>query len=100
MANKVLETEAFSHLFGTIESREKEWIKKIIKQLESNIELGKPLQFKWFREKKFENKRLYYLIYENSNTVLLVAFGKKKQQQAIIDNVLKNRERYKRLMEG
>ncbi|PIN98170.1 MAG: hypothetical protein COT90_05590 [Candidatus Diapherotrites archaeon CG10_big_fil_rev_8_21_14_0_10_31_34] len=100
MLNKVLETETFSHLFNTLEREEKEWIKKIIGQLQEDSNVGKPLRFKWFREKKFGGKRLYYLIYEKSGTVLLVAFGAKKEQQKIISHILQNKERYKKIVEN
>ena len=99
MPNRVLETETFSCLFETLGIEEKDWIKKMIRQLKQNPGVGKPLGFKWFREKKFGGKRLYYLVYENSNTVLLVAFGGKKDQQKIISHVLKNREFYKKIVE-
>ncbi len=78
MPNRVLETEIFSCLFETLENNEKEWIKKVIRQLKRDSLVGKPLGFKWFREKKLGGKRLYYLVYEKSSTVLLVAFGGKK----------------------
>ena len=97
--NRVLETETFSHLFETLEGKEKDWIKKVIQQLQENAAVGKPLRFKWFREKKFGGKRLYYLVYKNSNAVLLVAFGAKKEQQKIINYVLENRKRYQRIVE-
>jgi len=42
---------------------------------------------------------LYYLVYEKSSTVLLVAFGTKKDQQKIIAQILQNRERYRRIVE-
>ncbi len=99
MENEVLETESFSKLYETLEKEEKEWIKKIIIQLKTNSLTGKPLGFKWFREKKFKGKRLYYLVYENSSKVLLVAFGGKKEQQKIIDYVLENKELYKKFVE-
>jgi len=99
MANKVLETETFSRLFETLEIEEKEWIKKVIQQLEENATVGKPLRFKWFREKKLGGKRLYYLVYKKSNSVLLVAFGAKKEQQKMISHILQNKEKYKKLVE-
>ncbi len=100
MANRVLETETFSRLFEALEKKEKEWIKKIIQQLKENPKAGKPLRLEWFREKKLGGKRLYYLVYEKSNAVLLVAFGGKKEQQKIIAHILQNKERYKKIVEG
>ncbi len=100
MPNDVLETGTFSRLFETLEKPEKEWIRKVIEQLKENADVGKPLHFNWFREKKFGGKRLYYLVYKKSSNVLLVAFCSKKEQQKIIKHILENREKYKRLVEG
>jgi len=94
MPNQVLETEAFSRLFETLEKREKNWIKKVVQQLKENFLVGKPLKFNWFREKKFGGKRLYYLVYKKSEWILLVAFGTKKEQQKIINHILQNKEKY------
>ena len=92
----VLETDAFSEIFDSLDSHEKSWIKKIIGQLKQNPFVGKPLRFKWFREKKYKSKRLYYLIYNGLNKVVLVAFAKKKNQQKIIEFILKNKDKYKK----
>ena len=94
MPNQVLETQEFSRLFDTLERVEQDWIKKVAQQLRENFLVGKPLKFNWFREKKFGGKRLYYLVYEKGNKVLLVAFGTKKEQQRIIDHILQNRKKY------
>lgn len=99
MLFEVLETETFSKLFDSLSKDEKEWIKKIIEQLKENPKAGKPLRFEWFREKKYEGKRLYYLIYQNLNKVLLVSFGTKKEQQKIIAHILANLDEYKKIVE-
>lgn len=96
----IYETETFSKLYGSMEKEEREWIDKIKIQIKENINVGKPLKFEWFREKKFGNKRLYYLIYYNLKRVLLVAFGSKKDQQKIIDHILGNKDRYKKVIES
>ncbi|MBI2545916.1 hypothetical protein HYV81_01940 [Candidatus Woesearchaeota archaeon] len=100
MVYDIYETEYFSRLYATMEKDEREWVGKIKLQLKENLYTGKPLRFEWFREKKFGDKRLYYLIYENHNKVLLVAFGSKKAQQQIISYILENKERYKKLIES
>jgi len=87
-------------LFEALSIKEKEWIKKMIKQLEESSNVGKPLRVDWFREKKFEGNRLFYLIYADLNKVLLVAYGKKKGQQKIIDEIVQNKDKYKKLVEN
>ena len=100
MPYDVYETETFSKLQLTMEKEEKEWVDKIKIQLKDNPSTGKPLRFDWFREKKFGNKRLYYLVYKNLNRVLLVSFGSKKEQQEIIEHIIENRDRYKKIIES
>ena len=100
MTYEVYETYTFSKLYGTLNKEEQSWIDKIKLQLKENPEVGKSLRFNWFREKRFENKRLYYLIYQNLNRVLLVSFGTKKDQQKIIDHIIANIERYKKIIES
>ena len=100
MAYEIYETETFSKLYEVMEKEEKSWIDKIKVQLKDNPNVGKPLRFEWFREKKFGDKRLYYLIYNNINRVLLVSFGSKKEQQKIINHVLENTERYRKIIES
>ncbi len=96
---EILETEPFHSLFEKLDRREQEWIRKIKEQLKTNPFAGKPLRFDWFREKKFENKRLYYIVSQKYQRVLIFAFGNKKQQQKIIDHLLLNKEKYWLLLE-
>ena len=57
------------------------FIDNIKNQLQENLNVGKPLKFDWFREKRFENKRLYYLINRLTKKAIFVAFGSKKEHQ-------------------
>ena len=82
-------TETFKKLLSNLEISEKIWIEKIKKKLEENV-TGKPLGFEWFREKKYENKRLYFLVDEENRKILLVSFASKKEQQKIIDFIKSN----------
>ena len=100
MSYNIYETETFSKLYEVMEKEEKEWVDKIKLQLTNNPHVGKPLKFEWFREKKFGNKRIYYLIYKNLNKILIVSFCSKKEQQKIINHILENKERYKKLIES
>lgn len=100
MPYNIYETETFSRLYTIMEKEEKEWIEKIKIQLKENPHVGKPLKYDWFREKKLGNKRLYYLVYKNINRILLVSFGLKKDQQRIIDHIIENKDRYKKIIES
>ena len=92
--NQVFETETFSKLCNVADKTIREWVEKVKDQLVENLNVGKPLRFEWFREKKFGTWRLYYLINEKQHKALLVALGTKKEQQKIIDHILQNKERY------
>ena len=41
-------------------------------QLVENPYVGKPLGFRWFREKKLGKYRIYYLIYEDLRAVYII----------------------------
>lgn len=91
---EIFETEPFHLLFEKLDKREQEWIHKMKYQLQANPFAGKPLHFEWFREKKFENKRLYYIVSQQYQRVLIFGFGNKKEQQKIINHLLLNKEKY------
>jgi mRNA-degrading endonuclease RelE of RelBE toxin-antitoxin system len=92
MVNKIVETDYFSKIFNKLNKREQNWINKIVSQLEQNLEVGKPLGFIWFREKKFGSMRLYYLVNFEAKVVVLHSFGNKKDQQQTIDRIIKNKK--------
>ena len=60
------------------------------KQLTINPYVGDPLGYRFFREKKIGSKRIYYLIYDKLQAVLMVAISDKKAQQKTID-IIKTR---------
>lgn len=62
-------------------------IDKIREQLKINPYVGKPLGYRFFREKRVDGKRLYFLIYEDIVLVLVVAISDKKAQQATINAI-------------
>ncbi len=96
--NTITESDLFSELYAKLDATEKEWIGKMVDQLKANIGVGKPLVFDWLREKKFGNKRLFFLVNERLNKVMLFSFNAKNEQQDIIDHIIKNKERYLRML--
>lgn len=90
MANyTVYTTETFNKLYSTLSKNEQLWTSKMRDSLEESP-TGKILHFEWFREKKYLNKRLYFLIDENSKKILFIAFASKKEQQNVINFVKQN----------
>ena len=65
--------------------------------LENGDVIGRPLSgLSFFREKKFDGKRLYYLVYENVFVILVLALGDKKAQQATINEILLHLDEYEK----
>ncbi len=62
-------------------------LEKFISNIKSGNISGKPLTFDFLREKKIGGKRIYFLVYEEVNIVLLVNASNKKYQQETIDEI-------------
>lgn len=65
----------------------KDWVDKIEDQLIENPYVGDPLDVKWFREKKHRKYRIYYLIYDDLESVYMVGISEKKDQQKVINTI-------------
>jgi len=75
MSFTIFTTKEFDNDFSKLDNSEQLRINKILKQLkESNGDVGKYLAgLSFFREKKFDGKRIYFLIYNSINTILVRA---------------------------
>ena len=89
MAYAVYGTETFEKEFEKLEKDYQDSIKKILLQLKENPYVGDTIRYKFFREKRIKEKRIYYIIYEEFSSVLIVAVGGKKAQQNTIDEIIK-----------
>ena len=86
---RVFKTGEFDRDFEGLEKAEKNRVEKFLGQLaQKGGAVGKPLSVPFFREKKFDGKRLYFLVYENVLVVLAVAISNKKAQQVTINAIL------------
>ena len=56
---------------------------------------GKPLGYRFFREKKFNGKRMLFLVYNEHKCVFLITITNKKTQQREIDLIKNNLDVYK-----
>ena len=84
---QIFTTEQFDTDFKEIDNSIKIQIEDEIEQLETNPYVGKPLGYKFFREKKVQGFRIYYLIYDNYVVVYLIAISDKKDQQKVINQI-------------
>ena len=60
---------------------------------------GKPLGYRFFREKKFGGKRILFLVYEKHKCIFLITITDKKAQQHEIDLIKANLDVYKKELE-
>ncbi len=89
MAYAVYITESFEKEFDKLDKLDKKIIQKIFLQLKENPYVGDQVRFRFFREKRVREKRIYYLVYDDLSAVLVVALGGKKAQQEIINEIVK-----------
>ena len=89
MAYAVYTTNSFNKEIEDLSESDKQRIQKIFLQLKVNPYVGDQVQYRFFREKRMNEKRVYYLVYDDLSAVLVVAFGGKKAQQETIDNILR-----------
>ena len=85
----IFTTEEFDKRFDKLDKSLQVQIEKEIEQLKTNPYVGKPLGYKFFREKKVKNYRVYYLIYEEYVVVFVISISDKGEQQKAI-NTIKN----------
>ena len=81
---KIYTTKEFDKDFEKLDQSIQQQIRNEIDQLEVDPYVGKPLGYKFFREKKVQNYRAYYLIYDEYVVVFVVALSDKKDQQHVI----------------
>ena len=94
----VLSTKEFDTWERLLSREYQEQIDDIIKQLKQTTDVGKPLGYPFFREKKIGKYRVYFLIYEELDAVLLVTISDKKAQQDTIDKIKNELDFYKEII--
>ncbi len=93
---RIFKTEIYDKDYKKLDNSEQLIVDSIIRRLfESGGTCGKPLGAPFFREKKFNGKRILYLVYGSSSIVLLIAIANKKTQQATINEILLHLDEYK-----
>lgn len=101
---RVFRSEWYDKKLKKLDKPETKRIEKFEQNLKKEPLSGKPLGYRFFREKKFDGKRLLFLVYEEHSMVFLVTITDKKAQQRDIDFIVSNLKAYKdeidKLMEG
>lgn len=96
----VYTTETFDRQMSKLSKCMSQKITKLFNQLKENPYVGDQLRYKHLREKRLREKRLYYLVYDDINTVLVIALSSKKNQQATIDHIVKHFDKYRYYMQN
>lgn len=84
---KVFRSVSFQEEISKYDKNIQDRVDKIEDKLMFNPNYGNPLGVRWFRESRFENYRIYYLVYENLQAIYIVAISNKKDQQKIINTI-------------
>lgn len=92
---RVFRSEWYETKLDKIDKSEIDRILKFEQSLKETPYSGKPLRYRFFREKKFDGKRLLFLIYEEHKCVFLITITDKKMQQQVIDLIKSNLDIYK-----
>lgn len=90
----------FDKQLEKLSGSDREIIQKIFLQLTENPYVGDQIRYRFFREKRIKEKRIYYLIYEDLSAVLVVTFGGKKAQQDTIAEIVKFFPEYRTYIES
>jgi len=100
MAYAIYTTDSFEKEIEKLSSSDKEIIQKIYLQLKQNPYVGDQIRYRFFREKRVREKRLYFLIYDDLAAVLVVAFGGKKAQEETIDEIMRLLPEFKKYVQN
>ncbi|MBI4043434.1 MAG: hypothetical protein HY393_01345 [Candidatus Diapherotrites archaeon] len=96
----VIKTVRFEEKCADLTAVERQRVERFLEQLAENQGMvGKPLGFHFFREKKFNGKRLYFLVYPEWKAVLAVGISGKKVQPCTIAEIKANLSSYKEFVQ-
>lgn len=96
---RAFRTDWYEKKLKKVSSEGQERVKQIEQELKKSPYDGKPLGYNFFREKKFNGKRLYFLVYESHKAIFLITISDKKAQQNVIDLIKANLDVFKEQLE-
>jgi len=96
---RAFRTDWYEKKLEKLSSDEQERVKHIEQELKKSPYDGKPLGYKFFREKKFNGNRLIFLVYDSYKAVFLITITDKKMQQKVIDLIKANLDVFKEQLE-
>lgn len=96
---RVFRSQWYEEKLSKLDGSERTRVEKFEQALKEQPFSGKPLGYEFFREKKFDGKRLIFLVYSEHQVVFLVTIVEKKVQQQAIDMIKLSLDAYKELIE-
>ncbi len=84
---KIYRSERFDKELNKFDENFKKRVDKIEDQLVNNPYSGDSLNVYWFREKRYGKYRIYYIIYDDLESLIMVAISEKNDQQKVINTV-------------
>lgn len=99
MTYAVYTTEKFDKEVKRFSEEEQNRIQKIFFQIRDNPYVGDQLRYRFLREKRLQEKRIYYLVYDDLQAVLVVAISDKKAQKETIDHIVQYFDEYRIYLE-
>ena len=86
----VYKTDEFNKEFDKLSNDGTNRIENMFNQLTINPYVGDQLQIRSLREKRLNEKRIYYLVFEDLQSILMIAMSDKKDQQKMINFIVDN----------
>ncbi len=84
---KIFRSVSFQREVAKYDKSIQDRVDKIESKLMFNSKYGNPLGTEWFRESRFENYRIYFLVYEELDAIYMVAISGKKDRQKTINTI-------------
>ncbi len=97
---RVFRSEHYKNKLLKLDKSEQDRVINFEQSLKEQPFSGKPLGYKFFREKKFDGKRILFLVYEEHSSIFLITITNKKSQQQEIDLIKTNLDIYKDELES
>ena len=95
MSYAVYTLNVFEKEMDKLPGFERDIIQKMFLQLRENPYVGDPIRYRFFREKRMKEKRVYYLVYDDLKIVLMAAISGKKAQEETIDKIVSYFKEYR-----
>ncbi len=99
MTYAVYTTESFDKEVDKLSIGDQKIINKMFPKIGGNPYTSDQLRYGHLREKRIREKRVYFLVYDDLQAVLIVALGGKKDQQATIDHIIDYFDEYREYLE-